>query len=50
MNSAGPAWNAGRTLPGAYVVPATDIEITGAVTTTPPTGAYRGAGRPEGPS
>lgn len=48
MNSAGPAWNAGRTLPGPYAVSATDIEITGAVTTTPPTGAYRGAGRPEG--
>jgi carbon-monoxide dehydrogenase large subunit len=27
---------------------AVDIEIAGAVTTTSPTGAYRGAGRPEG--
>jgi len=48
VSGAGPAWNAGRTLPGPYAVPAADIEITGAVTTTPPTGAYRGAGRPEG--
>jgi carbon-monoxide dehydrogenase large subunit len=42
------AWNAGRCMPGAYVVPAADIESTATVTTTPPQGAYRGAGRPEG--
>ena len=48
VSGAGPAWNAGRTMPGAYVIPAVDIEIAGAVTTTSPTGAYRGAGRPEG--
>jgi carbon-monoxide dehydrogenase large subunit len=41
-------WNHARTLPGAYVVPAVDIDSAGAYTTTPPTGAYRGAGRPEG--
>ncbi|MBI4637066.1 MAG: xanthine dehydrogenase family protein molybdopterin-binding subunit [Candidatus Rokubacteria bacterium] len=43
-----PAWNHARTLPGAYVVPAVDIETAGAYTTTGTTGAYRGAGRPEG--
>jgi carbon-monoxide dehydrogenase large subunit len=41
-------WNYARTMPGAYVVPAVDIDAAGAYTTTPPTGAYRGAGRPEG--
>ena len=41
-------WNTGRTMTGAYVVPALDIEVGAAFTTTPPTGAYRGAGRPEG--
>jgi carbon-monoxide dehydrogenase large subunit len=41
-------WNHARTLPGAYVVPAVDIDSAGLYTTTPPTGAYRGAGRPEG--
>lgn len=48
VSGAGPAWNSGRTMPGPYAVPAVDIEIAGAVTTTSPTGAYRGAGRPEG--
>jgi carbon-monoxide dehydrogenase large subunit len=48
VNGATPARNAGRTLPGAYVVPAIDIGVHGAYTTTPPTGPYRGAGRPEG--
>jgi carbon-monoxide dehydrogenase large subunit len=40
--------NHGRTLPGAYVVPAVDIETGGTYTTTMSTGPYRGAGRPEG--
>lgn len=48
MNGQGPARNYGRTLPGAYVVPALEIEVRGAYTTTPSTGPYRGAGRPEG--
>jgi carbon-monoxide dehydrogenase large subunit len=48
VNAPGPARNHARTLPGAYVVPAVEIEVTGAYTTTPPTGPYRGAGRPEG--
>jgi carbon-monoxide dehydrogenase large subunit len=40
-------WNHARLLPGPYMVPACDIEVAGALTTTAPTGAYRGAGRPE---
>ncbi|MGH7326213.1 MAG: xanthine dehydrogenase family protein molybdopterin-binding subunit, partial [Candidatus Rokuibacteriota bacterium] len=48
FSGAVPAYNHGRTLPGAYVVPAVDIETAGTYTTTAPTGAYRGAGRPEG--
>src|SRR5581483_6355202 len=36
-----------RLLPGAYVIPACDIAVSGAVTTTAPVAAYRGAGRPE---
>jgi carbon-monoxide dehydrogenase large subunit len=48
FSSAVPPWNAARTMPGAYMVPAVDIETAAALTTTPPTGAYRGAGRPEG--
>lgn len=39
--------NHARCLPGAYAVPAVDIRLRGAFTTTPPVGAYRGAGRPE---
>src|SRR5262249_33270998 len=42
-----PALNHARCLPGAYAVPACHIETAGVLTTTPPTGAYRGAGRPE---
>jgi carbon-monoxide dehydrogenase large subunit len=45
--SAGSPWNHARLLSGAYVVPACDIEVTGALTTTAPLAAYRGAGRPE---
>ena len=39
--------NHARCLPGAYAIGAVDIEVAGAITTTPPVGAYRGAGRPE---
>src|SRR5207245_1674360 len=45
--AAGPPWNHARVLPGAYVVPACEITVTGALTTTTPVAAYRGAGRPE---
>lgn len=48
VNGAGPARNHGRMLTGPYAVPAVAIEVTGAYTTTVPTGPYRGAGRPEG--
>src|SRR5262249_25461873 len=41
-------WHAARTMPGAYVVPAFEGEVSGALPNTAPTGAYRGAGRPEG--
>jgi len=48
MNAApGSPWNHARLLPGAYVVPACDITVVGALTTTTPVSAYRGAGRPE---
>jgi aerobic carbon-monoxide dehydrogenase large subunit len=39
--------NHGRCLPGPYLVEHVDIESVGVFTTTPPVGAYRGAGRPE---
>jgi carbon-monoxide dehydrogenase large subunit len=45
--AAGSPWNHARLLPGCYVVPACDIAVTGALTTTTPVAAYRGAGRPE---
>jgi carbon-monoxide dehydrogenase large subunit len=48
FSGAVPPANHGRTLPGAYVVPAVDIETSGTYTTTMSTGPYRGAGRPEG--
>jgi carbon-monoxide dehydrogenase large subunit len=32
---------------GSYAIPAATVEISGIYTTTGPTGAYRGAGRPE---
>ncbi|MFI5376814.1 MAG: xanthine dehydrogenase family protein molybdopterin-binding subunit, partial [Candidatus Rokuibacteriota bacterium] len=48
MNAAaGSPWNHARLLPGAYVVPACDITVSGVVTTSAPVAAYRGAGRPE---
>jgi len=40
-------FNHGRCLPGAYAIEHVDIESVAVFTTTPPTGAYRGAGRPE---
>jgi aerobic carbon-monoxide dehydrogenase large subunit len=45
--AAGSPWNHARLLPGAYQIPACEIEVTGALTTTAPLAAYRGAGRPE---
>jgi carbon-monoxide dehydrogenase large subunit len=45
--AAGSPWNHARLLPGCYIVPACDITVTGALTTTTPVAAYRGAGRPE---
>jgi carbon-monoxide dehydrogenase large subunit len=48
LNAAGGSpWNHARLLPGCYVVPSCDISVTGALTTTTPVAAYRGAGRPE---
>ncbi len=48
LNAAGGSpWNHARLLPGAYQVPACDIEVRGAITPTAPVAAYRGAGRPE---
>jgi carbon-monoxide dehydrogenase large subunit len=48
LNAAGGSpWNHARLLPGCYVVPACEISVTGALTTTAPVAAYRGAGRPE---
>ena len=44
----GSPWNHVRCLPGAYVVPSCDITVEGALTSTTPVSAYRGAGRPEG--
>ncbi|MFN8481971.1 MAG: xanthine dehydrogenase family protein molybdopterin-binding subunit [Anaerolineae bacterium] len=32
---------------GAYAIPAADVNMVGVVTNKPPTGPYRGAGRPE---
>jgi carbon-monoxide dehydrogenase large subunit len=43
-----PAWNHLRSLPGPYVIPTCALEVAGLLTTTAPTAAYRGAGRPEG--
>ncbi|MFZ8996991.1 MAG: xanthine dehydrogenase family protein molybdopterin-binding subunit [Ilumatobacteraceae bacterium] len=36
-----------RMSPGTYAFPAIDVTVAVATTNTPPTGAYRGAGRPE---
>lgn len=37
----------GLIAPGAYRIPAVDVEVVGVATNTTPTDAYRGAGRPE---
>jgi len=42
-----PARNAGRVLPGPYVVPAVEISARAGISNTAPVGIYRGAGRPE---
>jgi aerobic carbon-monoxide dehydrogenase large subunit len=34
-------------LTGTYAIPAAEVEVVGAATNKPPTGPYRGAGRPE---
>jgi carbon-monoxide dehydrogenase large subunit len=46
-SAAVPPGRYGNMLPGAYRVTNVDIETAGVLTTTAPTGAYRGAGRPE---
>ena len=43
----GVSLNAGRLLTGVYAFQHADLEIKAAYTNTMPTGAYRGAGRPE---
>ncbi len=45
--AAGVALNAGRLLTGLYAFRHADLEIKAVYTNTMPTGAYRGAGRPE---
>ncbi len=45
--AAGVALNAGRLLTGVYAFRNADLEIKAVYTNTMPTGAYRGAGRPE---
>ncbi|UWR23039.1 xanthine dehydrogenase family protein molybdopterin-binding subunit [Sulfitobacter sp. S190] len=42
-----PAWNAARILPSGYGIDAIDIRTSAATINLPPTGIYRGAGRPE---
>jgi len=46
-SAAVPPGRYGNMMPGAYRVASVDIETNGVLTTTAPTGAYRGAGRPE---
>jgi carbon-monoxide dehydrogenase large subunit len=46
-SAAVPPGRYGNMLPGAYRVANVDIETCGVLTNTVPTGAYRGAGRPE---
>jgi carbon-monoxide dehydrogenase large subunit len=43
----GPAQRLVSLLTGAYDIPVAAAEVSGVYTNTPPTGAYRGAGRPE---
>src|SRR5579864_1667809 len=40
-------WRSGRLICGPYAVAIARGEVTGVLTNTPPTGVYRGAGRPE---
>jgi aerobic carbon-monoxide dehydrogenase large subunit len=47
FTTGGPARNHARCLPGPYEIEHVDIQASGVITTTPPTGPYRGAGRPE---
>ncbi|HYX88959.1 MAG TPA: xanthine dehydrogenase family protein molybdopterin-binding subunit [Gaiellaceae bacterium] len=42
-----PSHTTAMLLTGAYAIPAADVTIVGARTNKPPTGPYRGAGRPE---
>lgn len=42
-----PPHTAGTLLPGCYEIPAADVEVLGTRTHKPPTGPYRGAGRPD---
>ncbi|MEQ8344973.1 MAG: xanthine dehydrogenase family protein molybdopterin-binding subunit [Sneathiellaceae bacterium] len=46
-SAAVPLWNAGRILPGPYLVPALDVAVRGHADGTAAVGIYRGAGRPE---
>jgi len=46
-SSFGPAHRIVGLLTGAYDIPAARVEVSGVYTNTGPTGAYRGAGRPE---
>ncbi len=46
-NSAVPPVTAAMLLTGPYAVGAAEVEIVGVATSKPPTGPYRGAGRPE---
>ncbi len=42
-----PAHTTAMLLAGAYAIPAAEVTLVGAATNRPPTGPYRGAGRPE---
>jgi carbon-monoxide dehydrogenase large subunit len=42
-----PGYTTAMLLTGAYAIPAADVTLFGAATNKPPTGPYRGAGRPE---
>ncbi len=42
-----PAHTTAMLLAGAYAIPAAEVALVGAATNKPPTGPYRGAGRPE---
>jgi aerobic carbon-monoxide dehydrogenase large subunit len=42
-----PSHTTAMLLTGAYAIPAAEVDVVGVATTKPPTGPYRGAGRPE---